>query len=199
MINPNPTPVPHEPGVSTDNTTDLGSTLGSSYADEEWSEFISRDHWFYGAPPLSYYKELAPFVYYIQCGMFLKIGTSIEPEKRVDQLRRGGKAKRPSIWVGDPQLIAYHQGSAHLERELHHEFAHLRDQGEWFRLDEELIEHVADAQQRQVFQEVELHDRFHKQRIASGKWPSVAVDLPAEYRKQMARKAALDLEWMDAA
>jgi hypothetical protein len=64
-----------------------------------------------GPAPLSTNPELGPFIYYIQCGSFVKIGTSINPESRCDQLQRGGKAIRPSIWVGNPKLIAYVPGN----------------------------------------------------------------------------------------
>lgn len=97
---------------------------------EELREVAATSMRINGPAPLSTLPELGPFIYYIQCGSFVKIGTSINPEKRCDQLQRGGKAIRPSIWVGNPKLIAYTPGNVAKERELHRTFIHKRDQGE---------------------------------------------------------------------
>lgn len=147
-----------------------------------------------GPAELSIYPELGPFVYYIQCGSFLKIGTSINPEKRCDQLRRGGKATRPSLWVGNPRLIAYVPGNVAKERELHHQFAAKRDQGEWFVLDEELAEHVADEQQAQALMEVQLH----MQRYEEFAGTPMELNAAQIYTRHMSRKTRVDLEWIEA-
>jgi hypothetical protein len=130
---------------------------------DELMETIAADIAAHGPAPLSTFPELGPFIYYIQCGQFLKIGTSIDPEKRCDQLRRGGKALRPSVWAGDPQLITYLPGNVFKERSLHHQFASKRDRGEWFVLDQELTEHVAFAKEQQRHLEAEIHQRRYQQ------------------------------------
>ncbi|MDQ5862741.1 MAG: GIY-YIG nuclease family protein [Actinomycetota bacterium] len=147
-----------------------------------------------GPAPLSAFPELGPFVYYIQCGSFLKIGTSINPEKRCDQLRRGGKAVRPSLWVGNPQLIAYVPGNVSKERELHHQFAAKRDQGEWFLLDEELVEHVADIQVQQCLSEVHVHQQRYEDFTGS----SAGLDSAKAYQQSLASRTRIDPEWIDA-
>lgn len=164
----------------------------------ELTEMISGGHWITGPFPLSTYPELGPFVYYIQCGAFIKIGTSINPESRVKQLERGGKALRPSIWVGNPSLIAYLPGNVTKERSLHHEFAAIRDQGEWFLMNEELIEHVAEAQMQQCLMEIGIHNKQYEDKVQAGEWPAQSVDLAAAYREHLATKDALDPEWVEA-
>ncbi|HCF98943.1 MAG TPA: hypothetical protein DEV93_00185 [Chloroflexi bacterium] len=144
--------------------------------------------------PLSAFPELGPFIYYIQCGSFLKIGTSINPESRCDQLKRGGKAIRPSIWVGSPSLIAYIPGNVAKERELHRQFATKRDQSEWFLLDHELAEHVSDVQVQQCLAEVHVHQKRYEQYTGS----SADLDLARAYQMSAAGKQRIDTEWIDA-
>jgi len=147
-----------------------------------------------GPAPFSTFPELGPFVYYIQCGSFVKIGTSINPEKRCDQLRRGGKAVRPSLWVGNPRLIAYYPGNVAAERELHRQFAAKRDQGEWFLLDEELVEHIDDIQQQQCLAEVGLHQQRLEQFGVAG----ATLNLTQIYQQHLARQERVDYEWIEA-
>jgi hypothetical protein len=66
-------------------------------------------------------------------GKFLKIGSSLEPEKRVLRLQNGN-AERLEILA----MLTTNQ-----ERKLHKQFAHLRRHGEWFRLAPELITWLA--------------------------------------------------------
>lgn len=164
----------------------------------EMVALIASDHWANGVRTLATYPELGPFIYYIQCGAFIKIGTSIDPEKRCDQLRRGGKAIRPSIWVEDPRLIAYLPGNVAKERELHRQFKDLRDQGEWFLMDDELIGHVIDAQIQQCLMEVGIHNHHYEDRVTSHGWPARSTDLAAAYRSHVETKEALDPEWAEA-
>ena len=106
--------------------------------------------------PLYAHMDKGPFVYYIQCGSFVKIGTSIDPASRVKQLRLGGKAKRPTVWEGNPILLGVEFGNAFHERQLHHRFAEYRDQGEWFTLSPELSAHIDEVQSAQTLQELAL-------------------------------------------
>lgn len=111
-------------------------------------------------PALYDLHGVGPFVYFIQSGPFVKIGTSIHPAKRCDQLRRGGKAKRPSTWHGNPALVAYALGNVTHEQELHRRFASQRDRGEWFHLDESLAEFVEDVALGTRLKELEQFERF---------------------------------------
>jgi hypothetical protein len=159
---------------------------------------IATGSWEINGPyPLSTFPELGPFVYYIQCGAFIKIGTSINPEKRCDQLRRGGKAIRPSIWVEDPRLIAYIPGNVAKERELHQQFASHRDNGEWFLMNQDLIEHVFEAQAHQCLMELEVHVDYRDKKIAAGEWPAIDVNLAAMYQQHVSTKERLAPEWAE--
>ena len=165
---------------------------------DDLMETITAGYWVNGAFPLSTFPELGPFVYYIQCGAFIKIGTSINPESRCNQIRRGGKAIRPSIWVEDPRLIAYLPGNVAKERELHRKFAGQRDQGEWFLMNDELIEHVNEVQLQQCLTEVGIHNKRYEDRVISHGWPATTTDLQAEFHKHLATKEVLDPEWVEA-
>jgi hypothetical protein len=159
---------------------------------DDLTETIAASMQVSGPAPLSVDPELGPFIYYIQCGSFLKIGTSINPEKRCDQLRRGGKAIRPSIWVGNPQLIAYVPGNVAREKELHREFAAKHDQGEWFLLDDELADHVADEQSAQCLMEIQAHQQRYEE------FTGTSLDLAGIYQQHLRTKSRIDLEWIEA-
>jgi hypothetical protein len=150
-----------------------------------------------GPRELSTFPELGPFIYYIQCGAFIKIGTSINPESRCNQLERGGKAKRPSIWVGNPRLIAYLPGNVSRERELHREFASIRDEGEWFLMNEELIDHVADIQIQQCLAEVALHESHYKQLAEANDLTAEPLNIAKIYQQHLRTKSRLDPEWAE--
>jgi len=165
---------------------------------DDFADIASASWAIDGPHPLSTFPELGPFVYYIQCGSFIKIGTSINPESRVAQLRRGGKAIRPSLWVGNPRLIAYLPGNVSKERELHREFAHARDNGEWFVINEELVEHVEDVQQQQCLMELDVHVKYRDRMVESGAWPATDADLGAMYQQHLATKDRIDPEWLEA-
>ena len=170
----------------------------SDYDEYDDPDFLVAVHWANGAPVLSAYPENGPFVYYIQCGSFLKIGHSIDPEKRCEQLRRGGKAKRPSYWAAEPQLIAYESGNVRDERALHQQFAHIRDEGEWFEINEELAEHVADIQIQQALQEVDIHYQRHLHNVAAHGWPEPTVSVAEQFKHQRSKRPSLDHEWIGA-
>jgi len=157
---------------------------------DDLMETIAAQSVINGPAPLSANPDHGPFVYYIQCGAFLKIGTSINPESRCDQLRRGGKAQRPTIWVGEPRLIAYVPGNVSHERALHKKFNHLRDQGEWFMLDHDLAEHVNDEQLTQCLIETVNHEADHKQYTAE------PIDRAAAYQMALSSKNRLDEDWI---
>ena len=167
----------------------------SDFDDLSDPAFLAAVFWENGINDLSSHQDLAPFVYYIQSGPLVKIGTSVEPEKRADQLRRGGKALRPSVGLAeDPRLIAYHQGSAHDERNLHHRFKHLRDQGEWFWLDAELAAHIQEAQQAQSLQEYRIKREREVAWFTQQGWGLPPErDYDAIYRAHCASKEQLTL------
>ena len=69
-------------------------------------------------------------VYYLRWGDRVKIGTTGAPRRRLAE-----------VW--HHELLAFERGDRELERARHRQFAHLREGGEWFRADGELLDHAA--------------------------------------------------------
>lgn len=136
--------------------------------------------WENGAAPLSYRESLGPFVYFIQSGSTVKIGCSGTPELRVDQIRRGGRAMRPSAGLsGSPKLLAYGPGGYEREAEYHERFAAQLDQGEWFHESPELTALIHETAVAQARLEVEWQDADYQKRVAAYGWPAQTFDLDA--------------------
>lgn len=149
-------------------------------SDFHTAEFIASIHWEYGPAPLSSYPELGPFTYFIQSGPFIKIGASAEPEKRVDQIRRGGKAKHPSVGLAnDLRLLAYGPGGFARESALHERFASSSDRGEWFTLTDDLADVIDETADTQARVEVEMHDAWYQRAVVTHGWPARSFDLDA--------------------
>lgn len=68
-------------------------------------------------------------VYYMQLGNRVKIGTSFNLPKRVQQ-------------ISPEKVLATEPGGTVTERQRHKQFAELRVVGEWFRLEGTLVEHI---------------------------------------------------------
>lgn len=95
-----------------------------------------------GTPPLPPVAELEPepmgelppgaVVYFIRMGDLVKIGHTTNIARRVQGL---------SLTM--QQVVATETGGRHREAELHCQFAHLREFGEWFRAEPTLIEYIA--------------------------------------------------------
>lgn len=75
------------------------------------------------------------FVYFAFAGEFIKIGWSKDPHARADHLQTGSP-----LPITIPFAI---RGDRTDEKHLHEVFAHLRVQGEWFRNDGLLGNHIA--------------------------------------------------------
>lgn len=142
--------------------------------------------------PLHARTDLGPFVYYIQCGMFVKIGTSIDPYRRCKQLQsgHGGKAQRPDVWIGETILLASEVGSAYNERQRHAQFAHLRHRGEWFYLTEELADHIEAVQFAEAMQSVEIATNMHT------RLPLAEHQKPAARLEALADQPRIDRGWI---
>jgi hypothetical protein len=84
-----------------------------------------------GAPP-------APesYVYILYSAGLLKIGTTIDPQARVEGLRSSSSSPVSLIWLT--------HGDATDERELHKRFARDRFKGEWFRPSDDLRAFIAE-------------------------------------------------------
>lgn len=68
-------------------------------------------------------------VYYLRWHDRIKIGTSSQPRRRVAAIRH-------------EELLAFEPGDRVVERARHAQFSHLREGGEWFRADAELVAHA---------------------------------------------------------
>lgn len=75
------------------------------------------------------------YVYFIQCGEFVKIGFSQDPRSRKSSLETSMPYKL--------EFIGLMVGSIATERKLHREHKVRRHNGEWFRLDDELRAEIA--------------------------------------------------------
>lgn len=69
-------------------------------------------------------------VYYLRWEGRIKIGTSAQPRRRLAAIRH-------------EELLAFEPGDRVVEHSRHVQFAHLREGGEWFRADAELVSHAA--------------------------------------------------------
>lgn len=166
-----------------------------SAGDIEFRDLAAASHWLYGPWDLSYNKGLGPFTYFIQSGETIKIGHSQTPELRVDQLRRGGKAQRPSAGISPTiRLLAYVEGGQKLERELHTRFADSRDCGEWFYITDELTALVNESIERQARRQVEIHNSYYQWAVREHGWPEATFDLEAFTQKQI-ESITLGLRW----
>ena len=136
---------------------------------------MEYESWFYGAPPLSYWKR-SSFVYFIRSGDFIKIGWSKTPELRADQIRRGGHALLPTAGLAeDPVLLAYSPGSRKDEAARHQRFHETNDQGEWFRRSPELDELIEQTSNNQCALEVDAYMADYAERVEKYGWPAAVV------------------------
>lgn len=108
-------------------------------------------------PHLEDHEDLGPFVYFIRWGEYMKIGTSINPARRLDQIFRFTSGTiGPPGQIGYPELVASIPGNARDERNLHRRFAAHRTTGEWFLLSDELREAAFEAASQQMGIELKL-------------------------------------------
>jgi hypothetical protein len=88
-------------------------------------------------------RESLGRVYFMRSGDHIKIGTSVNVDARLQEIRKAGSAAFPEgVNVKETILLASIPGSYEQERELHRHFAHLRTVGEWFTAAPELIEYI---------------------------------------------------------
>ena len=81
------------------------------------------------APDADLPRPRVDVVYYIRYADRVKIGTSSRPRQRL-----------AALW--HEELLAFEAGDRRVERRRHEQFAHLREGGEWFRADPELLAHA---------------------------------------------------------
>lgn len=82
-------------------------------------------------------------VYFFRCGPYIKIGYSVQPERRLGQIRWGDGTKMPAgVDKESTVLLKTEPGGRGREYELHQQFKHLHHWGEWFTEAPELTEYI---------------------------------------------------------
>lgn len=76
-----------------------------------------------------------PYVYFIQCTYFVKIGVSWTPDIRMEDIQSCNPHELSLIGV-------IKNGGYEKEKEIHEQFIKNRLHGEWFRGDEELMNYI---------------------------------------------------------
>jgi hypothetical protein len=79
-------------------------------------------------------KKHTGWVYFIQCGGFIKIGFSGDPLFRLRALQKANPLPL--------RLVATQRGERDLERKIHRHFRQARREGEWFKFTDAIYWHV---------------------------------------------------------
>lgn len=87
--------------------------------------------WTVGSPP----KVKPDKVYFLRCEQYVKIGSGSDVQRRVSDHQISVPFKL--------EVLAVIEGGVELEKELHRQFAHHWERGEWFRLDGDLAAYIA--------------------------------------------------------
>ena len=88
-------------------------------------------------------RQLTECVYFIKAGNYVKIGTTHDIENRLKQIQSGKGAITPDDACTDQMiLIKTIPGSYNVEKTLHRIWAGNRVVGEWFNLDDDLLEYI---------------------------------------------------------
>jgi len=74
------------------------------------------------------------FIYFIECGDFIKIGYSVRPRERFRRIA----AMSPV----EMRLIGITAGGVYDERDAHTKFSHIRARNEWFHRTDDLLEWI---------------------------------------------------------
>lgn len=71
-------------------------------------------------------------VYFIESGLYMKIGFSKDPFSRDVTVTRNGTRPDDLPFDSDTDMIGWIPGDRKVEKRMHERFAHLRVAGEWF-------------------------------------------------------------------
>jgi hypothetical protein len=87
------------------------------------------------------------YVYFLRCGNYVKIGSSVDPEARVEQLRKDNdRTLRPKgLRLNDSVYIGSIAASRSVERDLHSILNRYRVVGEWFEWTQVVEDTVTDV------------------------------------------------------
>ena len=82
-------------------------------------------------------------VYFFRNGPYIKIGYSVDPHRRLVQIRGGDSTKCPDgLDRSEMVLVQTEAGGRGREYELHQQFKHLHHWGGWFTEAPELTEYI---------------------------------------------------------
>lgn len=87
-------------------------------------------------------KRDSSIVYFVRAGRRVKIGHSRNPENRLKTIRSGSCKHPAGLDMSNARIVATEPGGQAREYQLHQQFAHLREAGEWFRGSPELTEYI---------------------------------------------------------
>lgn len=83
------------------------------------------------------------YVYFIRCGNYIKIGASESPLGRLSTIKKTGGVVSPrGLDLSKSKLVGTMPGDFKIERKMHDRFSHLRDVGEWFHAEPELLSFI---------------------------------------------------------
>jgi hypothetical protein len=116
-------------------------------------------------------KELG-FVYFVTDGEAIKIGWSKQIVKRISSLQSSSGRKL--------EVLATFAGGQYQERMLHHRFEHLRFQGEWFWIDDEIIDFIKFLGEASRLISIDEHYDDHKITQARNSYRKAMGELAAE-------------------
>ena len=96
------------------------------------------------APEFVDFMSRKGLVYFFECGGFIKIGFSIDPEARLRQIQISGNGTTApqNVNMREAKMLTAAPGSRNDEMALHNRFAATRDEGEWFKKSDELLDYV---------------------------------------------------------
>lgn len=101
----------------------------------------------------------------------IKIGTSIDPSRRVREIQTSSPTK----------LLAITEGGKQEERALHERFSHLREHGEWFTPDWDLWEFIANIPGHNLELSQQLISRECAETILPALIAKISFDDPGAY------------------
>lgn len=78
-------------------------------------------------------------VYFATAGGYMKIGFAADPISRVTTVTRNGKRPADLPFAADVELIGWVPGDRQAETDMHARFADRRVDGEWFRIDADVV------------------------------------------------------------
>ena len=83
------------------------------------------------------------YVYFARIGQYVKVGFSVNPERRVKNIRHGCSVPTDLDLAAPVELLKVVPGGPEVENAAHWALTEFHEFGEWFRADPEVLEAVA--------------------------------------------------------